>query len=140
MDNPSPYLLGYKMHIRAINISKIAKGIPPAPRYAHQTCSLQNGKYLVISGGRSNEFYKTLGNIALNDIHLFNTQRFEWETLAMYGQLPLSRWNHSIVNVDDDKLLIFGGLNTTTYMNSSSLLLFKIGDYAVEKYTAKAKG
>lgn len=139
-NSSSPYLLGYSMHIRAINMSKLTKGRPPAPRYAHQTCSLQNGKYLVISGGRSNELFKTMGNIALNDFHLLNTQRFEWETLAMYGPLPLSRWNHSIVNVDEDKLLIFGGLNMTTYMNSSSLLLFKIGDYAIENYTAKAKG
>ena len=26
----------------------------------------------------------------------------------MYGQIPLSRWNHSLVAVDDDKLVVFG--------------------------------
>lgn len=79
-----------------------------------------------------------MGNIALNDICLFNTQTFEWETLAMYGPTPLSRWNHSIVSVDDDKLVLFGGLNMTTYMNSSTLWVFEISEYAVEKFQANA--
>ena len=83
--------------------------------------------------------YKTLGNIAFNDVHLLNTQTLAWETLAMYGQLPLSRWNHSLVSLDDDKLVIFGGLNMTTYMNSSNLQVFTFGDYAVENWIAKAK-
>ena len=75
----------------------------------------------------------------MNDINLFNTQTFEWETLAMYGQIPLSRWNHSIASVDDDKLVIFGGLNMTTYMHSSTLVVFEMSDYAVENFLAKAK-
>ena len=35
--------------------------------------------------------------------------------------LLISRWNHSLIALDDDKLVIFGGLNMTTYMNSSNL-------------------
>ncbi len=88
----------------------------------------------MISGGRNNTQYKMIGNIAMNDIHLFNTQSFEWETIAMYGEIPLSRWNHSIVPVNDEKLVIFGGLNMTTYMHSSTLWAFEFGDYAVEKF------
>ena len=83
--------------------------------------------------------YKTLGNIALNDICLFNTQSFEWETLAMYGQTPISRWNHSLIAVNESKLIIFGGLNMNTYMNSSNLWVFEIGEYPVEKLIEKAK-
>ena len=82
--------------------------------------------------------YKSMGNIALNDVCLLNTQTFVWETLAMYGQVPLSRWNHSIVPMDDDKLVIFGGLNMTTYMHSSTLWVLTMSEYAVEKFQAQA--
>ena len=84
-DRASAYLVGYNVHLLAFNITKYAKGKAPAARYAHQALSIRNGKYLVISGGRNNGLYKSMGNIAFNDICLFNTQTFEWETLAMYG-------------------------------------------------------
>lgn len=131
--------MGLNLHLKAFNLSKIAKGRAPDARYAHQACSISKGKYLVISGGRSNTLYKQIGNIAMNDINLFNTQTFEWEALAMYGQIPLSRWNHSLVSVEEDKLLIFGGLNMNTYMHSSSLFAFELGEYPVENFIAKAK-
>jgi hypothetical protein len=51
----------------------------------------------------------------------------------------MSRWNHCLVNVDNDRLLIFGGLNMSTYMHSSNLWVFEIGEYAVENFLAKAK-
>ncbi len=51
----------------------------------------------------------------------------------------MSRWNHSLVPVDDDRILIFGGLNMSTYMHSSNLWVFEIGEYAVENFLAKAK-
>ena len=136
----SAYLMGYEMHLRATNISKYAKGRAPSARYAHQATSISKGRYLVISGGRNNAMFKTLGNIAMNDINLFNTQSFEWETLAMYGHLPLSRWNHSVLGLEDgERLMIFGGLNMTAYMSSSSLYVFELGEYAVENFQAKAK-
>jgi hypothetical protein len=134
----SAYLMNYEMHMRAFNISKYAKGRPPCARYAHQATSISKGRYLVISGGRNNSMYKNLGNIAMNDLHLFNTQSFEWETVAMYGLIPLSRWNHSILSVDDERLVIFGGLNMTAYMSSSSLYVFEMTEYAVENWMAKA--
>jgi hypothetical protein len=89
----------------------------------------------VISGGRNNAMFKFLGNIAMNDINLFNTQSFEWETLAMYGHLPLSRWNHSVFGLEDgERLMIFNVLKMTAYMSCSSLYVFELGEYAVENF------
>lgn len=68
-------------------------------------------------GGRNNKLYKKLNNIALNDLSLFNIYALEWEIIAMYGIIPPSRWGHSIVNIEDNKILLFGGVNTSCYMN-----------------------
>jgi len=58
----------------------------------------------------------------------------------MYGRLPLSRWNHSILGLEDgERLMIFGGLNMTAYMSSSNLFVFELGEYAVDNFLAKAK-
>jgi hypothetical protein len=43
------------------------------------------------------------------------------------------------VALEDERLVIFGGLNMTTYMNSSNLQVFELGEYAVENFVAKAK-
>lgn len=56
----------------------------------------------------------------------------------MYGEIPLSRWNHSLVSVNENKLVIFGGLNMNTYMHSSNLWIFEMGDQPVERFVAKA--
>jgi len=136
---PSAYVMDFQMRLKAFNLTKFTKGKGPVARYAHQACSVSHGRYLVISGGRNNALFKHLGNIAMNDVNLLNTQTLEWETVAMYGQIPLSRWNHTLVPLDEERLVIFGGLNMTTYMNSSSLQVFEFGDYAVENWVAKAK-
>lgn len=137
-DRDSAYIMGYNIHVFAFNIGKHTRGRAPIARYAHQACMISRGKYLVISGGRNNGLYKTMGNIAFNDMNLLNTQTLEWETMVMYGQVPMSRWNHCLVPVDEDRLLIFGGMNMSTYMHSSNLWVFEMGEYAVENFIAKA--
>jgi hypothetical protein len=44
-----------------------------------------------------------------------------------------------LVPLEEERLVIFGGLNMTTYMNSSNLQVFEFGDYSVENWIAKAK-
>ena len=48
-------------------------GKPPIPRYSHAACFIKN--YLVIHGGRNDEIYTSLGNVALNDLHLYDVNR-----------------------------------------------------------------
>ena len=57
----------------------------------------------------------------------------------MYGHVPLSRWNHSLVATEDNRLILFGGLNMTAYMNSSSLEVFEFGEYPVDRFVSKAQ-
>lgn len=117
--------------IRVINMQSLAKGRPPLPRYGHQACTVSKGKYLVIMGGRNNKIFKKLNNIALNDLSLFNLMTFEWETVALYGIIPPSRWGHSMVSLDENKLVVFGGVNTSGYMNAS-IYVFEFGEEAVD--------
>ena len=76
---------------------------------------------LVIYGGRNDTIFKMTNNVALNDICLFNLQTFTWESLAMFGQTPCSRWSHCMIAQDSKTnsaskgFLIFGGVNLTTY-------------------------
>jgi hypothetical protein len=70
---PSGYIMDFEMRVKAFNLSKLTKGKGPVARFAHQACSISKGRYLLISGGRNNSMYKTLGNIAFNDVHLLNT-------------------------------------------------------------------
>lgn len=99
-------------------LSVMAKGKAPVPRFGHAACSFSRGRYLAIMGGRSNSIYQDLSNIALNDLCLFNTASFEWECVALYGTIPPSRWGHGMVSLDDNKLIVFGGVNTSSYMNA----------------------
>eukprot|EP00347_Sterkiella_histriomuscorum_P001925 403370142 len=128
----------YKLCFKAYNISKIVKGQPPLPRYGHQAIQISKGKYLVITGGRNNQIYKKLNNIALNDICLFNTIIFQWETLAIYGSIPASRWNHGMVQIEENRLLVIGGVNTNSYMNSQ-IFSFEFGEDLVDSFLLKAK-
>lgn len=45
-------------------------GRPPAPRFAHAACFINN--YLVIHGGRNDDLFSSIRNVALNDIHLYD--------------------------------------------------------------------
>jgi hypothetical protein len=40
---------------------------------------------LVIYGGRNDNIFSMTNNVALNDICIFNLNKFTWETVAMFG-------------------------------------------------------
>jgi hypothetical protein len=47
-------------------------GRSPSPRFSHSAIMVAS-KYLLIYGGRNDNLYKKLnGNVALNDLHLFD--------------------------------------------------------------------
>ena len=61
-------------------------------------------------GGRNNkEAYDLTRNVALNDMALLNLEKKTWCVIAMLGEIPVSRWNHSMVSVENDKIFLFGG-------------------------------
>mmetsp|Transcript_11516 Transcript_11516/g.8016 ORF Transcript_11516/g.8016 Transcript_11516/m.8016 type:complete len:87 (+) Transcript_11516:771-1031(+) len=78
--------------LKVANIS----GKPPVARCMHSACGFN--KYLIIHGGRNDDLFPQIGNSALNDLHLYNIQSNSWTTLAMYGEVPSSRWGHCLVS------------------------------------------
>jgi Galactose oxidase, central domain len=48
-------------------------GQAPCPRALHSACMLA-GRYLAIFGGRNDKMFHLVGNVALNDLHLFDLQ------------------------------------------------------------------
>jgi hypothetical protein len=79
---------------------------------------------LVIYGGRNDTIYAKTQNVALNDICMYNVNRNEWIAIAMYGQMPCSRWSHCFTlnrggcSGGIDGFLIFGGVNLKNYCKS----------------------
>ena len=79
---------------------------------------------LVIYGGRNDQIFARTQNVALNDICLYNVNRQEWQALAMYGDVPCSRWSHCFtMNRGEgagnrDGFLVFGGVNLRNYCRS----------------------
>ena len=89
----------------------------------HLNIKKTNQQLLVIYGGRNDKIYETTGGVALNDICIFNINQRTWEQLALFGQLPLSRWKHSMVAMNNDMsesdgFMIFGGANLRCYCRS----------------------
>jgi hypothetical protein len=100
------------------------KGKKPAPRTSHEMLHLvaENGDHLlVIYGGRNDNIYKQTANVALNDVCLFNINTKTWEALAIFGQMPCSRWSHFMTHVQGDTrcakegLIMFGGSTQKSY-------------------------
>ena len=79
---------------------------------------------LVIYGGRNDKIYESTGSVALNDVCIYNINLCQWEALAMFGQLPMSRWKHAMVATTDEissvsnGFMIFGGTNLSCYCRS----------------------
>ena len=118
----------YKKSISATICYSLKKinpsGRPPAPRYAHAATFIS--KYLVIHGGRNDDFYESMRNIALNDLHLYNINSNIWCTVAIFGEVPQSRWGHIICGENSfnqdykrTKLIIFGGVNLNSFFDST---------------------
>ncbi len=112
-------------------LSKIEdfSGMPPCPRTQFQMTHLcnprTNQQLLIIYGGRNDAIFMETNNIALNDICIFNINSKTWEALAIFGQMPCSRWSHFITQVrgdtreDCEGFVMFGGVNLTSYCKSS---------------------
>lgn len=75
-------------------------GIPPAPRSFHAACAV--GHRIVIFGGRG------IDNEHFNDIHVLDTETWQWMKPAVDGEPPTPR-GLSTATVVGDQVLVFGG-------------------------------
>ncbi len=115
--------------------------MPPCPRTNSTMIHLQQKNIglhmLVIYGGRNDNIFSMTNNVALNDICIFNLNKFTWETVAMFGQMPCSRWSHCMVargyeQMSSDGFMIFGGVNLQNYCKST-LYNFQLSDVKLPK-------
>lgn len=71
----------------------------------------------MIFGGRNDDIFPVIKNVALNDLHIYEVDANRWATIAMYGEIPGSRWGHRLVS-NDNKIMLFGGMNLNFYCES----------------------
>ena len=131
-----------------MSISKIEdfRGMPPCPRtqfqMTHLCSSRTHTQLLVIYGGRNDNIYEETNNIGLNDICIFNINTKTWESLAIFGEMPCSRWSHVITQVrgdskeDEEGFIMLGGVNLKSYC-SSTLWNFTLHDQDKSKFKAR---
>ena len=102
------------------------EGRGPIARSQHAATFFKN--QLVIFGGRNDEVFPTIKNVALNDLHIYDVAKNRWATIAIYGDMPESRWGHRLV-ANENKIMLFGGMNLSSYCESV------IFDIHLGKYT-----
>lgn len=77
----------------------------PLPRAHHSACVVENR--LLIFGGRG-----MFG--CLNDLHIFDAHKGEWQLPGITGVFPAARWGHGQATaVLGHQMIIFGGWNGT---------------------------
>lgn len=91
------------------------EGRGPVARSQHSTAFFKN--QLVIYGGRNDAIFPSIKNVALNDLHIYDVDSNRWAAIAIYGDIPSSRWGHRLV-ANESKIMLFGGMNLSSYCES----------------------
>eukprot|EP00347_Sterkiella_histriomuscorum_P011255 403373153 len=93
-------------------------GKQPAPRCLH-SASFFSKQYIAYFGGKNDNYYQDIKNIALNDLFMYDIKSNCWIIIANYGCYPEGRFSHGMVSTTDfagtGKLIIFGGQNMKVY-------------------------
>ena len=76
--------------------------------------------------------YSFLKNVALNDLHVYDIQSNSWSAVALYGDLPNSRWGHKLC-ANGNSIVLFGGMNLSSY-NDSEIYEIQVDDNKVIEY------
>jgi hypothetical protein len=102
-----------------------AVGERPGPREAHGA-TLLGGRYLVIHGGYDHASgYR-------NDTYVLDTasEPMVWTRPTLTGARPASRHGHSLMRMDDDEVLLFGGLSEQGFESDVHVLQVGVGNAA----------
>ena len=98
-------------------------GDKPTPRYFHSMNYYEPGNFLIIHGGRNDNFSDSF---ALNDTYIFDLEFFEWHRVILYsyieGFMVVPRCAHKSV-IHGNKLIIFGGMNNQSYIGSCLFMI-----------------
>ena len=71
----------------------------------------------MVCGGRNDAIFTAIKNVALNDLHILDIASNRWLSIAMYGDIPGSRWGHRLV-ANENKIMLFGGMSLDQYCES----------------------
>ena len=93
-----------------------AKGRTPPSRYSHAAININ--QRIFIFGGRSNNGGLNIGDYALGDLCVFNVINSTWESFDIKGNIPESRWGHSM-SAYGTKIYLFGGITHKKFMDNS---------------------
>jgi len=80
------------------------------PRCRSAPVSIQ-GRYLLTVGGITKA-----KNIATSDIHVFNGNCYVWEEI---GDIPSARSGPAVVSIDDDTIVVIGGINDKEHFTNT---------------------
>ena len=94
-----------------VNCGKINEN-RPGPRSAH-SCDIVDSKLYLFGGWN--------GKKALNDLHVLNTDEFDWELVEVTGRLPVCRNNHTSA-VAGRKIYIHGGHDGVQWLDDLHVL------------------
>ncbi|KAH3781796.1 kelch domain-containing protein 1-like isoform X2 [Dreissena polymorpha] len=90
----------YNIDTRKWNMDMKITGQLPAPRSFHSTTAM--GGRVVVVGGRG------VDDKHLADLHVFDTETYQWLQPGVGGDVPAARGQHSVAVVRDN-LVVFGG-------------------------------
>ena len=82
--------------------------------------------------------YSFLKNVALNDLHVYDIKSNSWSAVALYGDLPNSRWGHKLC-ANGSSIVLFGGMNLSSY-NDSEIYEIQVDDNKVIEYLSQPIG
>ncbi|WAR00752.1 KLDC1-like protein, partial [Mya arenaria] len=90
----------YNIDTRKWNLEMEIRGELPAARSFHTTTAV--GNQVIVIGGRGQD------NTHLADLHVFDTETYEWSQPKLNGEVPCARGQHSVAVVVG-LLVLFGG-------------------------------
>ena len=98
-------------------------GKKPLPRCFHSMNYYQKENFIIIHGGRNDIKSESF---ALNDTFILTLNKMMWIEIKLYNEKSnfniISRCGHCSC-IYDDKLIIFGGMNSNNYIGSSLFVI-----------------
>ncbi|KAF7704395.1 rab9 effector protein with kelch motifs [Silurus meridionalis] len=110
---------------------KLIKTKGNVPSLAYHSCSIYKGEMYVFGGLQPS--HGLGGKACSNALYIFNPEHELWYQPIVEGDRPLPRFGHSSTLLPD-KLVIFGGRKTATYLNDLYILDLGFMEYNAVKY------
>ena len=108
---------------------KETNGKKPSPRYDATLNFYEKGNHLILFGGRNDAISDLY---ALNDLYILDLFSFDWIQVRLYNTDPrmkvVKRCGHCSI-LYDDKLFVFGGMNSGSFVGSALFVVDLDFDY-----------